>query len=695
MTKALNLAIENVPDQNEQIALALISHLAPALGPWREGEDLREERGLLEKREKQVAIDVSASKSALDDLNQRLGQVAKSGDVIGLIVGGLAAIPLSFFTWKPMIAAGLAAIGFGVFRYQQAKRALLDQKGLTERELAKSSDELGGIKQRLIDIDNELHSRDGGFPDVAFARVSFPVQRSNVVGFDVAIDLSATVGKTELSTVDLSKVGSKLHSVSDEAKKLAVVPVLLAPSSDMQGSQAVERLYGEEDRLRKLVNGFIETLSEIDDFKIRLPLVPARSEVARRLAMPNLPEIVEKGTVRMQADVADITRIGAFVERVNSAKTTGEKVLAELKATYQVLALACESYSNARLMSVNYLHQQLHDVLNRSSWCSARFYCPRTIQSQAYVEALLQIEFERAHELAFEELMQKLESDPEIAKRAKDRPELVDGLWRAYGALHDLALTSGESRTSSETPAGNRTSYHQDQYEELVKQFRISLSRMLTGAMHPVLTFSPEARMCFDPLADEWRSDLVPYVYSTSQIQQYGQVLKVHTDVLFPLWEHLWTEKADFRKSELFRTNEALNRMGEKETEKLIEVGNQFRADMRPIRENVHIIESELKAKGDEIGQFRDAMKDLGVLTERQMRILGDDHLKRLTLGDGSVLEKADQIESWLAFEPKSQADRRGMVHDPVDLVRTPDVLIGYEVEESGAPRLPSAETRG
>ena len=107
------------------------------------------------------------------------------------------------------------------------------------------------------------------------------------------------------------------------------------------------------------------------------------------------------------------------------------------------------------------------------------------------------------------------------------------------------------------------------------------------------------------------------------------------------------------------------------------------------MRENVYLIEGELKAKGDEIRQFRDAMNDLGVLSERQMRHLNDDYLVRLTLGDGSVLKRAEEIESWLAFEPKSQTERRGSVRDPIDIARAPDVLIGYSGSDSRVPRLP------
>ena len=52
-------------------------------------------------------------------------------------------------------------------------------------------------------------------------------------------------------------------------------------------------------------------------------------------------------------------------------------------------------------------------------------------------------------------------------------------------------------------------------------------------------------------------------------------MVKAYSDLMIPLWEHLWTEKADFRKSELFRTNEEMRRMTEKESEKLIDIANR------------------------------------------------------------------------------------------------------------------------
>ena len=205
--------------------------------------------------------------------------------------------------------------------------------------------------------------------------------------------------------------------------------------------------------------------------------------------------------------------------------------------------------------------------------------------------------------------------------------------------------------------------------------FRIVLNKILTGSSFPVLNFSNEAQLFFDPETDEWTSDITQYVYRTPDVMKYGSVVKAHYDIMIPLWEHLWTEKADFRKSELFRTNEAMINMSEKESEKLLEVGNQFAAEMRTNRENIYLIEADLNSKYDEILSFRDGMNALGLLSERVMRQISDDQLKRLIISD-SPLGSAKTYETTLALLPKAQAEVRGTVYDPIDMVRESNILL-------------------
>jgi hypothetical protein len=284
-----------------------------------------------------------------------------------------------------------------------------------------------------------------------------------------------------------------------------------------------------------------------------------------------------------------------------------------------------------------------------------------------------------AHKLSFDVLMANLNSDPIVSARIKERPEITEELHVHYQAIYDLKGDIDFDEEGNLIDVGEKPAYITDQFQEALQRFRRTLSVIMTGSPNPILTFSKEAEMYYDPEVDEWRSDTIPYVYNTASMLRYGQVLKVTSDLMVPLWEHLWTEKADFRKSELFRTNESLIRMSEKESEKLIEVGNQFKADMRTVRENIYLLESELTSKYDELIAFRDGMESLGLLSERQKLFLTDEKLKEISIGEHSVLHEGEEYETLLQLEPRVQAERRGTVGDPIDFVRSPDILITYK----------------
>ena len=68
-------------------------------------------------------------------------------------------------------------------------------------------------------------------------------------------------------------------------------------------------------------------------------------------------------------------------------------------------------------------------------------------------------------------------------------------------------------------------------------------------------------------------------------------------------------------------------------------------------------------------------MNALGLLSERVMRQISDDQLKRLIISD-SPLGSAKTYETTLALLPKAQAEVRGTVYDPIDMVRESNILL-------------------
>jgi len=496
------------------------------------------------------------------------------------------------------------------------------------------------------------------------------------------LDESGFSPLTTLSTIDLSAVQSDLDVIISKINEIKTVPVLLSPSQNQEGEDPLNSLYGEEVVLQELVDKFTENLTKIQDVEINLPLIEKNNYLANIYVNDELIQnnYRDDEYVLITSNLVNKNVIDEFVKQVNHIKEFGTILLSEIKETFESLEKICESYDFARSTSINNVHTKLFDVLNKASWCSKRFYCPRTIQAPQYIEDVLNIHPSNAHKVPFDHLIETLKTDPIIATRIRERLEIVDELYVNYLGVHEFEGEMSFDENGDPVDLGERPAFISDQYDEALVRFRRTLGVLMTGSVNPILGLSKEAEMFYDPEVDEWSSETVPFVYNSSDMMRYGQVLKVTSDLMIPLWEHLWTEKADFRKSELFRTNESLIRMSEKESEKLIEIGNQFKADMRTVRENVNLLESELRSKYDEIIAFREGMAALGLLSERQKEFLSDDRLKQITLsGESSVVKDAEEHETLLGIEPRVQAERRGTVGDPIDLVRSPDVLIEYK----------------
>jgi hypothetical protein len=693
--------INNISDPNEESVLAILAHLFPVLEDWRAGEDFRMELEELNSSKTKFESEISTLKWQTKQVNDELQAFFKNFKsfplpllIGGLMVaiGGFLSSNLAEFPAGNIIGfAGILSIAGGVAKILKNKKKLAEElMQLTQTVNAKSA-ELTQINASIEGLKKELLSRVDTFPEVTQIRGAFPVSSKNILGKQMLLDESGLFPSTALETIDLSAIQSDLDSTVSQIELIRNVPVLLSPAKDSEGSDAINTLYGEENVIKNLVNEFTHALGQIKDVELILPLVPKDSFLANTYKDGNLT----KGNYGVDQitpiipSVVNVEEIDQFVEQVNSTKELGVKVFAELKSTFDSLQGICESYSFARSASINNVHEKLFEVLNKATWCSKRFYCPRTIQAPLYVEDLLNVHPLDAHKLSFDVLVSNLNSDPIVSARIKERQEITDQLYVHYQAIYDLKSDMDFDEEGNMIDIGERPAYITDQFQEALQRFRRTLSVIMTGSPNPILTFSKEAEMYYDPEVDEWRSDIIPYVYNTASMMRYGQVLKVTSDLMIPLWEHLWTEKADFRKSELFRTNESIILMTEKESEKLIEVGNQFKADMRTVRENVYLLESELSSKYDELIAFRDGMESLGLLSERQKLFLTDEKLKEISVGERSVLEEGDDYETLLGLEPRVQAERRGTVGDPIDFVRSPDILISYK--GSASKRLASS----
>lgn len=677
--------ISNAANPDEELVLALAAHLEPVLEDWRTGIDLKKEVEDLEALLPGLNTQAESLDQEIQALDQKLEAASKdykSKPLIMVIAGVVlgAGIALASHPWFGLlIAAGL--IGGGMHLLKKLKSELEAQKAVLEPQLADAEEKIKNVLQQIKDTKSDIESRGNSFPEITQVKAAFALGHKTLLEHPTLMDESGVCDSIQLHTIDLSETQSNLDAVASKLQALQEVPVLLSTKTKSNADDAVDTLFGEEDEIQELVYEFTNSLSQVKDVSLTIPLLSNKSELAKKFASNSYSTIKyqEQDLREIHTPNKDTESIEAFIKQVNETKNSGIKVLAELKETFDNLERVCLSYSTARSNSINNVHAKLFDVLNKASWCSKRFYCPRSIQAPVFLQDILGVQPKQAHNLSFDQIVLNLGQDKVIAARMKDKPELVDKLFVNYNAVHEFRGEIEFDDLGDPIDSGDRPAYVNDAFQEALQRFRANLSVLMTGSPNPILNFSLQSELFFDPEVDEWRSGTVPYVYSTSEVLRYGQVLKVTSDLMIPLWEHLWTEKSDFRKSELFRTNESLIRMSEKEGEKLIEIANQFRADMRSVRENINLLESDLKSKYDEILAFREGMQALGLLSERQKEFLTDEKLKTLTLGDHSIIAEGEQHETYLGMEPRIQADRRGSAEDPIDLIRSPDILIPYK----------------
>lgn len=685
-TLSLAKPIENVGSIEEIRVLALVNHLVPMLAGWRKGEDLRNllsqaETFLSERQEKMT----DAQKELVAIRTQHDAVVAKSGTYrkfsYAAILIGLVGTYFSLILGILVIASSIV-LGFGfVSSAKTEQKRILNSMAAVEAKVAKINSDIETATARKTSTQREIASRAAGFPEVKIADVRFGLQMAQIAGRNVLLDASGNHAATVLRTVDVSGLQKGLSHISNKVEALLTVPPLLSPGQQKEIQDPVHQLFGEESDLQDLVGEFTVSLGKLKDVNLSLPMVSPTSVLVHRLIAGEINQADDRPAIAIIKGKISTTEINAFVNEVNQTKENGVRVFSEVNAVFKNLESACALYANARATSVNTIHQSLTEVLNRADWCSRRFYCPRTILSPTYIQDLLRVDPNKAYLLSLDDLIERLRSDGEVSKRLAKKPELEQQLSDAYSTVYAVQdLVGGVSFGEEGTRIDERTrpKHVEDQFRESVNRFSNILQQVMTGSSYPTLNFSAEAQLFFDPDSDEWCSDIVPFRYSTPNILKYGGVVKAYSDLMIPLWEHLWTEKADFRKTELFRTNESMIRMSEKESEKLIEVANQFRADMRTVRENVNLIESELKSTYTEIISFRDGMDKLGLLSERTKAGISDEKLQGMVLGE-SMLSKSDRYEVLLSTMPQSQAETRGTVHDPIDLIKEPDALIGYQ----------------
>jgi len=678
--QSLARPIENIDDPDEARVLAIIDHLAPQLDSWREGQDLR---AALDETEQSLGATqgkLATERTSLQSVARQLEEAGRpvggfGAGAIGTLIGGLLCffLPFSFKTPLALLmVVAAAALAFFWYRARERAEALRRQRASLERTSADLDTETSSLKTRLGTIQGELGRRSEGFPSIELADVRFPLKLADISGRLVLLDQSGSVDEVVLRAIDASGLEEGVAGITEKVDGLLAVPPMLSPSTTSNAEDPLERLYGEEDELSNLVGDFSESLGLLRDVELSLPIVSPGSVLARRITENAGQAPSPASAIVMSQGADDASRIGVFVEEVEQSRAHGQRIFAELAEAHARLSAGCGLYASARQESVNALHGSWLEVLGRANWCDRRFYCARTIMSPGYVEDLLGCPIDQAYRLSPDDLVAQLRNDESIRHRLDVEPELETHLRAALVGVQEF-MARADQGDGSQTRS--RPRYVEDQFRECLLAFQRTFQKAASGSTFPVLNFSHEALLYYDPESEEWSSDLTPYVYRTHDVLRYGSVVKAYSDLMIPLWEHLWTEKADFRKTETFRTNGELIRMSEKEAEKLIDVANQFRDDLRSVRENLNIISADLRSKVTEIDGFKEGMDELGLLSERARAML-EQSGSAMETEEESILADVERYETILAAQPQSQMEARGTVQDPIELVRGFDALI-------------------
>lgn len=693
----LATAIENVHSPEEEQILALLDHLMPTLAHWRQGEHLREEERELAKRLPLLREEAERGAAAVKKCRKRATAIEQqlkrfqfqfriTFTIATLIALGSVLVQAG---WTLAVLVGAAIVLFAGFwlkskagKAAEALSSAKNERTDAEASLTVVSTEILDAEARLGAITKELEARSDGFPEVVITRVSLPLSIEEIAGKKVLVDGAALHPTAKLKVVNFAAISDEMRAIDTAARRMSTIPPLLAP-----GNTPIEdpmtQLYGEESQLQDLVSSFTKNLGRLKEVSINVPMVPPNGTLGRRLKSTVVPPATASVGLRVRGSWASEALPG-FIEAIRSGDPSGENIPGLMADVYGQLERTCLRFAQARVNSMNTIHSGITEVLSRANWVNRKYVCPRTVQSPQYIQDMLGVQIAQAHTLALDELLDRLQSDEVIRKRIQKKPDLIDQLENVYFSVEEFSH-SAMTAEGAHVETAARPRLMDQQYAESLKQFRMTLTQIITGTTRPTLNLSPQAQLFYDPETQEWSSDVTPYTYTTPQVVKYGATTKVMYDLMVPIWEHLWTEKADFRKSELFRTNQAMINMSEKESEKLIEIGNQFRGDMRTNRENIYLIEADLRSKYDEILSFRDGMQRLNLVSERVMSQLSDDKLKELVI-DQSPLETAGRYETSLALMPRLQAEMRGTASDPIDTIREPALLV--ESMNPGAMRL-------
>lgn len=683
--------------RGEERLLGVLHHLRHLKETW-EGKvssesALKELQNEIEKIEKQIqeisATSLDKALSFSEAFKKSKSTFLAGGAIASIGIGAVLGANTEANNAAPLFY--ILGAGTGVAALMRTGGAVKESK----ETFNKSNQSIKDLNERLTksrrlysEQSKALRNNNLELPKVTFgtALLSFATIKTQNKSF--LINKGNLIRPAQLQSVVLRDLSEESNAILRLTQKMDSIPVLLAPNEESinESRSNNSALHGEERSLKEAMSDYVQTLGSIGEQTLNIPAVRPESDLGKILGeVIAKNELIGKTTdendiaIKLESNDSDFAdNLKNFEKLSQETEAASESAIPQLEQINNELKELCNRYRQARTKSTNELHLSYQKVLNRANWSSKNFYCPRTILSKDYLQALIQLNLEEAHNASEDELIAALQSDDYISKRLQNKPQLIDDLTQSHSAVQELIHSydlnpdkSGIVRTGA---AGDHIV---DQLKQELSLFRQRLIEALTGSPNGFLGISESARLYFDPERDLWSSPVLPYTYTTAEVEQYGQILRTDVELLIPLWEHLWTEKADFRKSELFRTNESIQRMSEKEGEKIKQLGYQFQNDLREVRSNMLLAKADFDSKLQELNEYEESIEDLGLMDIQQQKKLEAATMELEGASDISKSGSAEGYELIVMQEPTNQLLRRqSAVHDPIDVIKSPDLII-------------------
>lgn len=521
------------------------------------------------------------------------------------------------------------------------------------------------------------------------ARIAYPVSKITLSGYTILVDRGGSSGKVAIRLPDLAADADTLARIQAVVERAKNAPVLLRP--DRTEVSAVDTLHGEEADLRQAMEDFTEMVESIPTFEEKLPLVSNTDPLSRFIAA-NTAELREDPAPTLVLASKTTGEENRAMQRVSDLaarlRGAGRQIDQTLRGIQRDLGGTLEAYRGYRAEAMDALHARFAEVLSRSDMAYVRYYCPKCNRVPAYLFDRLGIEIDDAHTLSPSQLLEALQRDPEVAERVTNDEQLRDKLNENWLSIQEIqtnlaswqerqarAAASRQNDVAGARALDSSIRALRSQLSQAIEQFRACLRQAVTGNPRPTLELSRQATLHLDLHAEVWTCSACEMRIEDPEIARMGRMLRIKDELLMPMWNHLWTEKDDFRKKELFRTNEQLQALIEKEAAALRDVAEQYRADMRPVRENLILASMEAMTKREQLESTVTSLEAVGVIS-REQRLQSSAKVDELTGGDLGILKKrAEAKENLLNIEPQAQMERRVPAIDPVRMHLTPDTL--------------------